>query len=143
MFVSFIETIYKIEVDLTTRFSTTVDVVRTIVGDGGIERLDIDENTTVYQCDDKFDKLTLPPSMTQGDSLQICVEADKDSIFEVGKVKDVTISQNGTTAFDYATSFVDSFWGNSSCMAINTTASNCKVKIQLLGEYCGDIEELI
>ena len=140
MLISFIETIYKIKVDLTTGFSTTVDLIRTAAHDGGIERIVTNENITVYQCDDNFDELTFPSSLTQGDSVQICVEAEEDSVFDVDKIKDVTISQNGTKAFDYVTSFVDYFWAKSSCIAVNSTASNCKVKMQLLGEYFSDID---
>jgi len=39
MFISFIQTIYKIEFDLTTRFFTTVDVVRIIVGSMALKDL--------------------------------------------------------------------------------------------------------
>lgn len=135
---NFIETIYKIEVDLTAGFSTAVGVLRTAAGNGGVERIITDENITVYQCNDSFDELTLPPPLAQGDALQICFMTDNDSLFEVGAVEDVTIRQNGTMAFDYVTSFVDSYWAVSSCMAINTTVSKCKVKIQLIGAYFSD-----
>jgi len=138
--INFIETKYKIEVDLTTGFSTTVNVNRTVAGDGGVKRIDIDENITIYQCNDSFDELTLPPPLAQGDALQLCVMTENDSLFEVGKIEDVTIRQNGTKAFHYVTSFVDSYWAVSSCMAINTIASKCKIKIQLMGVYFSDAD---
>ena len=136
--INFIDTIYKIEVDLTTGFSTTVNVDRTVASDGGVERIDVDQNITVYQCNDSFDELTLPPPLNQSDALQLCMMTENDSLFEVGAIEDVTVRQNGTKAFDYVTSFVDSYWAVSSCMAINTAASKCKVKIQLMGEYFSD-----
>jgi len=139
---NFLEAIYKIEVDLTTGFSTAVDIVRTVAGDGGLETIDIDENITVYQCDDSFNELTSPaaPLLTQGDFLQICVETKDNSAFEVGSIKDVSVSQNGTKNFDYVSSFVESYWAKSSCMSINTTAAKCKVKMQLLGDYFTDAD---
>ena len=130
---NFIETIYKIEIDLTTGFSTTVDLSRTNAGDGGVERINIDENITVYQCNDMYEHLTSTSALTQGKLLQMCIETENDSTFEVGKIKDIVVSQNGTRSFDYVKSFVDSYWAISSCMSINTTLSKCKVKIQLLG----------
>lgn len=135
---NFIETIYKIQVDLTTGFSTSVDIVRTSAGDGGVQTIDLDENITVYQCDDTFDEIENPPALTQGDSLTICVETEADSVFEVGKIKDVTIDQNGTKSFQYVTEYVDSYWAKSACMAINTTAAKCKVEMMLLGSYFSD-----
>jgi len=135
---NFIETVYKIEVDFTTGFSTTVDVVRTESGNGGVEIIDINENITVYQCSDTYDRLTTPSALTQGDFLQMCVETTDDSVFEVGEIKDVIVSQNNTRFFDYVKAFVDSYWAVSSCMAINSTLSKCKVKMQLLGEYFTD-----
>jgi len=135
---NFIETIYNINVDLTAGFSTAVDVLRTAAGNGGVEKIITDENITVYQCNDSFEELSLPPPLAQGDALQICVMTDNDSLFEVGAVEDVTIRQNGTKAFNYVTSFVDSYWAVSSCLAINTTMSKCKVKMQLIGAYFSD-----
>lgn len=131
----FMETVYKIEVDLTTGFSTSVDLIRTDAGDGGVDVINVNETITAYQCDDSYDILTVTPPLTQGDSLEICVETENDSAFQVGKIKDVTISQNGTKLFNYVSAFVDSYWAVTSCMAVNTTASKCKVKVQLLGEY--------
>lgn len=135
---NFIETTYKIQVDLTTGFSTAVNLVRTKAGDGGVETINLDENITAYQCNDTFHQIKSPPALTQGNFLQICVEAETGSVFEVAKIKDVTVDQNGTKSFDYVTSFVDSYWAKSSCQAVNTTASVCKVKMQLLGEYFSD-----
>jgi len=132
---NFIETIYKIQVDLTTGFSTSVDIVRTSAGEGGTQIIDVDENITVYQCNDTFDEIESPPALTQGDSLTICVETEADSVFEIGKIKDVTIDQNGTMSFPYVTEYVDSYWAKSACMAVNTTAAKCKVKMMLLGDY--------
>lgn len=137
---NFIETIYKIQVDLTTGFSTAIDVIRTEAGDGGVETIDIDENITAYQCNDTFHELASPPVLTQGNFLQICVETEPDSVFEVAKIKDVTVDQNGTKVFEYVTEFVDSYWAESSCQAVNTTVSVCKVKMQLLGEYFNDAD---
>lgn len=137
---NFIETIYKIQVDLTTGFSTSVDLVRTAAGDGGVETIDLDENITVYQCNDTYDEITAPPALTQGDSLLICVETEEDSAFEVGKIKDVTIDQNGTKSFDYVTEYVDSYWATSACIATNTSAAKCKVEMMLLGDYFEDAE---
>ena len=136
---NFIETIYNIEVDLTAGFSTTAEVLRTAAGNGGVERIMTDENITVYQCNDSFEEMPLPPPLAQGDALQICIMTDNDSLFKVGAVEDVTISQNETKAFDYVTSFVDSHWAVSSCMAINSTMSKCKVKMQLIGAYFSDV----
>ena len=135
---NFLETVYAIQVDLTSGFSTSIDIVRTVAGDGGVDAIDTEENITVYQCDDLYNEIPSPPALTQGDSLQLCVETDDESVFEVSKVKDVTISQNGTKSFDYVASFVDSYWADSSCQAVNTAASVCKVKMQLLGEYFSD-----
>jgi len=132
---NFIETIYNIQVELTTGFSTTADVVRTQAGDGGVGIIDVDENITAYQCNDTFHENPSPLALTQGDSLQICVETEDGSVFEVAKIKDTTISQNGTKSFDYVSNFVDSYWAKSSCQAVNTTASVCKLKMQLLGSY--------
>jgi len=132
---NFIETVYKVEVDLTTGFTSSVDVIRTEAGDGGVEVIDVNENITAFQCNDAYDELTSPSPLTQGDSLQVCVETESDSVFEVGNIKDVTISQNGTKSFNYVASYEDSYWAVTSCMAVNTTASKCKVKVQLLGEY--------
>lgn len=137
---NFVETIYKIQVDLTTGFTSAVDVIRSEAGDGGVEVIDTNENITAFQCDDTFDKLDSPPSLNQGDSLQICVETEADSVFEVGRIKDVTVSQNGTKSFNYVTLFKDSFWADTSCMALNTTASKCKVRLQLLGDYFDDVD---
>ena len=137
---NFIETIYNIQVDLTTGFSTTIDVVRTQAGDGGVDTIDVDENITAYQCNDTYHEISSPPALTQGDSLQICVETEDESVFEVAKIKDTTISQNGTKSFDYVSNFVDSYWAKSSCQAVNTTASVCKVKMQLLGSYFSDAD---
>jgi len=135
---NFIETIYKIEVDLTTGFSTQVDAIRTASGDGGVETIDIDENVTVYQCNDSYVEIESPPALTQGDALQICVETEDDSMFEVGNFKDVTVSQNGTKTYKYVSNFVDSYWASTSCIGTNTSVSVCKLKIQLLGEYFSD-----
>lgn len=121
--------------DLTSGFSTSVDIVRTVAGDGGVDTIDAEENITAYQCDDGYNVIPSPPALTQGDALQICVETDDESTFEVSKFMDVTVSQNGTKHFDYVSSFVDSYWADSSCQAVNTTASVCKVKMQLLGDY--------
>lgn len=137
---NFIETIYKIEVDLVTGFSTQVDVVRTAAGDGGVETIDAEENITVYQCNDTYDEVESPSALTQGDALQICVETEDDSVFEVAQIKDVTVDQNGTKTFDYVTIFVDSYWAQSSCQAVGTRASVCKVKMQLLGDYFEDAD---
>ena len=137
---NFIETIYKIEVDLVTGFSTQVDVVRTTAGDGGVETIDAEENITVYQCNDTYDEVESPSALTQGDALQICVETEDDSVFEVAQIKDVTVDQNGTKTFDYVTSFADSYWAQSSCQAVGTKASVCKVKMQLLGDYFEDAD---
>ena len=135
---NFVETTYKIQVDLTTGFSTSVDVVRTAAGDGGLETIDIDENITAYQCNDTFHEISSPPALTQGEALQICVETEDGSAFEVASFKDVKISQNGTKAFDYVTNFADSYWASSSCKDTNTPTSVCKVKMQLLGDYFAD-----
>lgn len=135
---NFIETIYKIQVDLVTGFSTTVDVVRTKAGDGGKDIIDADENITVFQCDDSYNNITSPPALTQGDALQICVETEDESVFEVDSFKDVTVSQNGTKSFKYVTNFDDSYWASSSCEGNGTAASVCKLKMQLLGEYFSD-----
>lgn len=135
---NFLEIIYAIQVDLTSGFSTSIDIVRTVAGDGGVDTIDTEENITVYQCDDSYNEIPSPPALTQGDSLQLCVETDDESPFEVSKVKDVTVSQNGTMSFDYVASFVDSYWADSSCQDVNTAASVCKVKMQLLGEYFSD-----
>jgi len=142
---NFIETKYQIQVDLTSGFSSAVDIVRTEAFDGGSETIDIDENITVYQCDDLFNELTSPSPLTQGDSLQICVETEEDSVFEVGAIKDVEITQNGTKNFMYVDSFVDSYWADASCVSVNTTSSKCKVQMQLLGDYFDDTnpEDLI
>jgi len=137
---NFVETIYKVQVDLTSGFSTNVDVVRTAANDGGAEIIDVEEDILAYQCDDAFEEVTSPPQLTQGDSLQICVETNGTSVYEVGKIKDVVVSQNGTKSFDYVTSFEDSYWASSLCTSINTTASKCKVKMQLLGDYFTDTD---
>ena len=76
---NFHETVYKIEVDLTTGFSTEIDIIRTVAGDGGVETINVDENITVYQCNDSYHEVTFPPALTQGDALQICVETEDDS----------------------------------------------------------------
>ena len=135
---NFIETTYKVEVDLTTGFSTKVEVVRTEAGDGGINVVNIDENITAYQCNDSFDEIVSPSPLTQGDSLQICVETGTDSVLEVGKIREVTVSQNGTKSFNYVSSYTDSSWAVSSCKDVNTTSSKCMVKLQLLGAYFSD-----
>ena len=59
--------------------------------------------------------------------MQICVEAEADSVFEVAKIKDVSVDQNGTKAFDYVTDLVDSYWAQLFCKAVNTTAFVCKI----------------
>ena len=65
----------------------------------------------------------MPPHLDQGDSLQICVGAEDNYLFEVGKIKDVAVCQKGTKVFDYVISFVDSYWAETFCIAINTSAS--------------------
>ena len=135
---NFIETVYQIQVDLVSGFSTEVDIIRTEAGDGGVDIIDVDENITVYQCNDTYDEITSPPALTQGDSLQICVETEDGSVFEVESFKDVTVSQNGTKVFDYVSNFVDSYWASSSCKDTNTPTSVCKLKMQLLGDYFSD-----
>jgi len=137
---NFIETTYKIQIDLTTGFSTSVDLVRTEAGEGGVQTIDLDENITVYQCNDTYDEITAPSALTQGDSLLICVETEADSVFEVGKIKDVKIDQNGTKSFDYVTEYVDSYWASSECIATNTTGAKCKVEMMLLGDYFEDAD---
>ena len=137
---NFMDTIYKVEVDLMSGFSTEVDVVRTTAGDGGMNIFDVDENITVYQCDDSYNVITSPPVLTQGEALQICVETEDGSAFEVSSFKDVKVSQNGTKAFDYVTNFADSYWASSSCKDTNTPASVCKLKMQLLGHYFSDAD---
>ena len=137
---NFIETIYQIQVDLVTGFSTEVDIVRTAAGDGGVDTFDVDENITVYQCNDTYHEIISPPALTQGEALQICVETEAGSAFEVASFKDVSINQNGTKSFVYVNNFADSYWASSSCKDTSTPTSVCKLKMQLLGDYFEDAD---
>ena len=134
------ETTYKIEVDLTAGFSTEVDVVRTTPVEGGVEIVDVQENITVFQCDDDYNQIFSPPALAEGSSLQICVETEAGSSFEVASIQDTTVSQNGTKVFPYINNYQDSFWAVSSCNATNTKEAICKVKMQLLGSYFDDAD---
>jgi len=135
---NFIETTYQVQVNLITGFSTNVDVVRNVAGDGGVETIDVDENIIVYQCSDTYQQILSPPALTQGDALQICVKTDDGSVFEVTSFKDVSINQNGTKTFNYITNFANSYWASSSCRDTNSTVSLCKLKMQLIGDFFSD-----
>ena len=137
-FHNFIDTTYSIVTNASDPFSSTVSLEATSTTGFGLMAINFEENITAYQCDDNFDVLTSIPALTQGDSLQICVETEDGSAFEVGGIKDVTVDQNGTKSFDYVSSFVDSYWSKSSCVSTKTFAAKCKVRMQLLGAYFMD-----
>ena len=105
-----------------------------MLGIGGKETIDIDVDIDVYQCDESFNEIATPPPLTQDDIFRVCVETANDSVFEVGKVKDLTVVQDGTNYF-YVTSFQDSYWAISSCENTNTSTAKCQVQLQLLGEF--------
>ena len=136
--VNFHETIYKLNVNLLGQISTTAEVVRTDPTDGGEKDLELNENVTAYQCDDSFQELDPPPILTNGDFISICVETEEDSSFEVEKVRDITVDQNGTKQFDYVVAYMDSLLATTTCIGINTTDAKCQVKMQLLGTYFKD-----
>jgi len=137
---NFLETIYQIQVDLITDFSTDIDVVRTVAGDGGLKTINVDENVIVYQCNDTYQEIASPPALTQGNALQICVKTEDGSAFEVASFKDVRINQNGSKTLDYVTNFADSYWASSSCRDTNTTTSVCKLKMQLIADFFFDTD---
>ena len=136
---NFIQTIYQIQVDLITGFSTEIDLsICPTAGDGGVETFDVGKNITVYQCNDTYKEITSPPELTQGGTLQICVETKAGFVFEVSSFKDVSISQNSTKSFEGVTNLENSYWISRSCIDIRKIEPICKLKMQLLGDYFED-----
>ena len=146
--VHFLETIYKIKVDLLSGFNTSFETFRTAPGDGGEDLIDYEENIAAYQCNDTFHIIESPLPVTQGDYIQICLETAEESKFEVVDVKDCTVRQNSTVSsnimreFEYVEDFEDTLLAETVCVATNTTESKCKVKMQVIAPFFEDDDPL-
>ena len=100
MLFNFIQTIYQIQVDLITGFSTEIDLsICPTVGDGGVETFDVGKNITVYQCNDTYKEITSPPELTQGGTLQIC-ECEEKKLEGDEKGEDEMVNDDGENSHE-------------------------------------------
>jgi len=133
--IHFLEVTYRIEVDSLTNFNHTIDIIRTDATDGGVEKIDYEEDITVYQCKDNYDEITSPPALTQGDFLQLCVKTVSGSAFGVHSIKELDVSQDSINLYPYIDGFVTSPLAYTECKDDNTTGAICRAKMQLISAY--------
>ena len=138
--ISFLEVVYRINVDSLTDFNETIDIER-IDAQTATEFIDFEDEIIAFTCNSDFE--IIDEIFTQGDFVEICVETAPDSKFGVHSIKDLSVSQVNTVAnppseishYDYVDNFVDSVLTESICINSNRTTAICKSKIQLLATW--------
>jgi hypothetical protein len=78
--INFHETNLTIDIDLTAGFNPTGLQQMRIEAQQDTVNTNIDYPVVVYHCDEANDKLATKPNLTQGDTLQLCVELDSTVI---------------------------------------------------------------
>lgn len=96
---------------------------------------DYEENVLVYQCDDSFNAINDTVPVHAGEMLQICVETDPNSKFEVRTIFGLTVSQAGERNYTYISEDANSPLCIRRCIDLNTESAKCLVKMQLLSSY--------
>jgi len=140
IFMSFIETVYCINDDMTTDFnSTIIDITRT--APIHIEKhLKYEEQISVFQCDDSFVKFDDPPILHQGDAVQVCMQVDNSGgAFQVDYIKELNITQTGNlqSPLNLITNRTDFLYESLTKTQCNADDSNqvCKMKFQLTASF--------
>jgi hypothetical protein len=78
--VNFHETNLTIDIDLTAGFNpTSLEQLRLEVHQDTVNT-NIDYPVVVYHCNESNDKLASKPDLTQGDTMQLCVELDPTAV---------------------------------------------------------------
>ena len=133
--IHFLEVTYKVEVDSLTDFNHTIDIARTNSISGGVDIISYEEEITVYHCEDNYDEILSPPSLTQGDFFQLCVETASGSSFGIHSIKELDVSQDNIKLYPFINGFVPSQLCITDCTRSNTTGAICRAKMQLLAAY--------
>ena len=140
--IHFHETKYKIEVDSTTDFNSSIALTRLNATEGGVETIDYEEDIVSFFCNNTYGKTEdgKEKPLTQGDFAQICVETKEGSAFAVESIKELEVSQKGEKSYTYVNNFVDSPLALSRCDTTkeNTTDAVCYTKMQLLSAFFND-----
>jgi len=96
---------------------------------------DYQEEILVYQCDDSFNAIINTAPVHEGELLQICIETDTDSKFEVRSVLNLSVSQGGEKNYTYVGNDQTSPLSITRCTDLYTESARCLVKMKLLASY--------